>query len=219
MMQTVTAAQMQEYDQYTHDVIGISDDALIERAAYAVLEVIGAKQYDLSHVLVLAGLGNNGADGVAIARLLYLRGINVQLQFVGNVSRAKPNVQKQLAIATAYGLERAEQSDFNEATLIIDAIFGTGLNNRLPDGLQKMIKAANYIQKPVLAVDLPTGIDATTGQAHGVALNAEVTVALNYAKVGVTKGVGAKVAGQVIVKHTGVYAPDELTVRELTNDK
>ena len=217
-MQTVSAAQMQQYDQMTQDVIGMSHEVLTERAALAVLDVVATRGYDLSNVLVLAGLGGNGADGVAIARLLYLKGINVSLQFVGNVSKAKPAVQKQLAIATAYGLKRSEQSDFNEATLIIDAIFGTGLNNRLPDGLQKMIKAANYIQKPVVAVDVPTGIDATTGAAHGVALNADVTVTFSYVKTGLQQGVGQKVAGKVVVKDIGVYAPDLLTAKELTSE-
>jgi NAD(P)H-hydrate epimerase len=137
MTQLVTANEMQQIDQYTIDVIGMPQDVLIERAAIAVVDVIGAGHFDLNHVLVLAGLGNNGADGVAIARLLYAQGINVSLQFVGNVNRAKDSVKRQLSIIEAYGVVRSEKSDFNEATLIIDAIFGVGLNNDLPEGLQK----------------------------------------------------------------------------------
>ncbi|MCT4379118.1 NAD(P)H-hydrate epimerase, partial [Leuconostoc falkenbergense] len=135
MTQLVTANEMQQIDQYTIDVIGMPQDVLIERAAMAVVDVIGAGHFDLNHVLVLAGLGNNGADGVAIARLLYAQGINVSLQFVGNVNRAKDSVKRQLSIIEAYGVVRSEKSDFNEATLIIDAIFGIGLNNDLPEGL------------------------------------------------------------------------------------
>ena len=151
-MQLVTAAEMQKIDNYTVETIGMPQDVLIERAAMAVLDVIGAGHFNLDHILVLAGLGNNGADGVAIARLLYAQGFNVSLQFVGNVARAKDAVHRQLAIIEKYGLVRAEKSDFNQATLIIDAIFGTGLNNILPEGLQKMIKAANHIEKTVIAV-------------------------------------------------------------------
>lgn len=137
MTRLVTATEMQQIDNYTIETIGMPQDVLIERAAMAVLDVIGAGRFDLSHVLVLAGLGNNGADGVAIARLLYAQGVNVSLQFVGNVSRAKDSVKRQLAIIEKHGLVRSEKSDFNEATLIIDAIFGVGLNNVLPEGLQK----------------------------------------------------------------------------------
>ena len=68
-MQLVTAAEMQKIDNYTVETIGIPQDVLIERAAMAVLDVIGAGHFNLDHILVLAGLGNNGADGVAIARL------------------------------------------------------------------------------------------------------------------------------------------------------
>lgn len=70
MTRLVTATEMQQIDNYTIETIGMPQDVLIERAAMAVLDVIGAGRFDLSHVLVLAGLGNNGADGVAIARLL-----------------------------------------------------------------------------------------------------------------------------------------------------
>lgn len=209
-MQLVTAAEMQKIDNYTVETIGMPQDVLIERAAMAVLEVIGAGHFNLEHILVLAGLGNNGADGVAIARLLYAQGFNVSLQFVGNVARAKDTVQRQLAIIEKHGLIRAEKSDFNQATLIIDAIFGTGLNNILPEGLQKMIKAANHIEKAVIAVDTPTGIDATTGEVRGAALKAHTTVTFGYNKIGLTQKVGSYLAGHVVVKDIGLLTPADM---------
>ncbi|TYC46317.1 NAD(P)H-hydrate epimerase [Leuconostoc litchii] len=209
MTQLVTAAEMQQIDKYTIDTIGMPQDVLIERAAMAVLDVIGASRFDLTHVLVLAGLGNNGADGVAIARLLYAQGINVSLQFVGNVNRAKDSVKRQLAIIEKHGLIRSEKSDFNEATLIVDAIFGVGLNNVLPEGLQKMIKAANHIEKPVVAVDIPTGIDATTGEIRGAALKAHTTVSFGFTKVGLTQQKGSSLSGNIIIKDVGMLIPDD----------
>jgi len=208
-MQLVTAAEMQKIDNYTIETIGMPQDVLIERAALAVVEVIGAGHFNLDHVLVLSGLGNNGADGVAIARLLYAQGINVSLQFVGNVARAKETVTRQLNIIENYGLVRAEKSDFNEATLIIDAIFGIGLNNILPEGLQKMIKAANHIEKTVIAVDVPTGIDATTGEVRGAALKAHTTVTFGYGKSGLNQHVGGYLSGNVIVKNIGLLTPPD----------
>ncbi|AEJ31223.1 NAD(P)H-hydrate epimerase [Leuconostoc sp. C2] len=208
-MQLVTAAEMQTIDNYTVETIGMPQDVLIERAAMSVIDVIGAGHFNLDHILVLAGLGNNGADGVAISRLLYAQGFNVSLQFVGNVTRAKDSVKHQLDIIEKYGLVHAEKSDFNEATLIIDAIFGTGLNNLLPEGLQKMIKAANHIEKTVIAVDTPTGIDATTGEVRGAALKAHTTVTFGYNKIGLTQRVGGYLSGNVIVKDIGLLTPQD----------
>lgn len=208
-MQLVTANEMQIIDNYTVETIGMPQDVLIERAALSVIDVIGAGHFNLDHILVLAGLGNNGADGVAIARLLHAQGFNVALQFVGNVMRAKDSVKRQLAIVEKYGLVRAEKSDFNEATLIIDAIFGTGLNNLLPEGLQKMIKAANHIEKTVIAIDAPTGIDATTGEVRGAALKAHTTVTFGYNKLGLTQRVGGYLSGNVIVKDIGLLTPPD----------
>ncbi|WP_294973973.1 NAD(P)H-hydrate epimerase [uncultured Leuconostoc sp.] len=216
-MQLVTASEMQQIDTYTVETIGMPQDVLIERAALSVLEVIGAGHFNLDHILVLAGLGNNGADGVAITRLLYAQGFNVSLQFVGNVSRAKESVQRQLAIIEKYGLIRAEKSDFNEATLIIDAIFGTGLNNLLPEGLQKMIKAANHIEKTVIAIDTPTGIDATTGEVRGAALKAHTTVTFGYNKIGLTQRVGGYLSGNVIVKDIGLLTPTDFSFSNTDN--
>ena len=130
---------------------------------------------------------------------------------MGNVARAKDAVHRQLAIIEKYGLVRAEKSDFNQATLIIDAIFGTGLNNILPEGLQKMIKAANHIEKTVIAVDTPTGIDASTGEVRGAALKAHTTVTFGYNKLGLTQKVGAHLSGQVVVKDIGLLTPPDMT--------
>jgi len=210
-MQLVTASEMQKIDTYTVNTIGMPQDVLRERVALSVIDVIGAGHFNLEHILVLAGLGNNGADGVAITRLLYAQGFNVSLQFVGNVSRAKESVQRQLAIIEKYGLVRSEKSDFNEATLIIDAIFGTGLNNLLPEGLQKMIKAANHIEKTVIAIDTPTGIDATTGEVRGAALKAHTTVTFGYNKIGLTRRVGGYLSGNVIVKDIGLLTPPDFS--------
>lgn len=209
MTQLVTTEEMQELDQYTMATIGLSEEVLIERAALAALDALGAGAYDLSNVLVLVGLGNNGADGIALARLLHQLHIPVSLQFVGNANKAKPAVKHQLQIAEACGVPRSEKSDFKQASLIIDAIFGTGLNKDLPEGLQKMVKAANHIESTVVALDLPTGVNGTTGQIMGAALKAKTTISFGFTKVGVTKNPGKKSAGQVLVKEIGIVVPDD----------
>ncbi|GAO99206.1 NAD(P)H-hydrate epimerase [Fructobacillus ficulneus] len=209
MKQLVTTDEMQTLDQHTITEVGLSVDVLIERAALASLEVLGAGNYDLSNVLVLVGLGNNGADGIALARLLHQLNIPVTLQFVGNVNKAKDTVKRQLKIAQACGVPRSEKSDFKQASLIIDAIFGTGLNHDLPDGLQKMVKAANHIESTVVALDVPTGVDGTSGQVMGAALKAKTTICFAFGKAGLFKGQGKKMAGQVLVKDIGIVVPND----------
>lgn len=144
---------------------------------------------------------------MALARLLHNQGLSVALQFVGNFRKAKPAVQKQLAIAELCGLHQSEKSDFKEVTLIVDAIFGTGLNNSIPEGLQKLMKAANHIDNDVIAIDVPTGIDATTGEIKGAALKAHTTVTFNYPKTGLTNNQGRKFSGNIITKDIGILCP------------
>ncbi|CAH1855486.1 NAD(P)H-hydrate epimerase [Convivina praedatoris] len=208
MTQFVTTTEMLTLEDYTMNDFDIPQEVLIERAAIAVQEVIGAGSFNLSHILVLVGLGNNGADGIALGRLLHQQGLSVSLQFVGNLNRAKASVHKQLEIAKHCGLHPSEKSDFKEATLIVDAIFGTGLNNPLPEGLQKMMKAANHIDNDVIAIDTPTGINPNTGEVMGAALKAHTTVALGYPKVGLRKNQGRKYCGDLVVKDIGVLTPD-----------
>ncbi|MBS9336944.1 NAD(P)H-hydrate epimerase [Fructobacillus parabroussonetiae] len=209
MTQLVTVDEMQQIEAYTMEESGLSTAVLTERAAMATLNVLAAGRFDLSKVLVLAGLGGNGADGVALARLLHQAKIPVTLQFVGNVNRASQAVKNQLKAANACGVPRAEKSDFKEPSLIIDAIFGIGLNKDLPDGLQKMLKAANHIDNTVVALDMPTGIDADSGEVRGAALKAKATIAFGYPKAGCQRGQGKKMAGRVITQNIGLITADD----------
>ncbi|MBS9338640.1 NAD(P)H-hydrate epimerase [Fructobacillus sp. M2-14] len=211
MTQLVTGDEQRAIETYTMDEVGLGQAVLTERAAMATMNVLAAGNYDLSKVLVLAGLGNNGSDGVALARLLHQAKIPVTLQFVGNVKRANDNVKAQLKAAEACGVERAEKSDFKEPSLIIDAIFGTGLNADLPDGLQKMVKAANHIDNTVVALDIPTGIDATSGEIRGAVLKASTTIAFGFQKVGTSRGAGKKNSGRIIVQDIGLITPENFT--------
>ncbi|MCO0832065.1 NAD(P)H-hydrate epimerase [Fructobacillus sp. W13] len=211
MTQLVTGDEQRAIETYTMEEVGLGQAVLTERAAMATMNVLAAGNFDLSKVLVLAGLGNNGADGVALARLLHQAKIPVTLQFVGNVNRANDKVKAQLKAAEACGVLRAEKSDFKEPSLIVDAIFGTGLNADLPEGLQKMVKAANHIDNTVVALDVPTGIDATSGEMRGAALKASATVSYGFQKAGTNRAAGKKHSGKVVVHDIGLVTPEDFT--------
>ncbi|MBS9335212.1 NAD(P)H-hydrate epimerase [Fructobacillus sp. M1-13] len=211
MTQLVTGDEIRAIEAYTITDGALSAEVLTERAAMAALNVLAAGHFDLSKVLVLAGLGGNGADGIALARLLHQAHIPVTLQFVGNLKRANQAVLNQLKAANAAGVSRSEKSDFKEPSLIVDAIFGAGLNKDLPEGLQKMVKAANHIDNTVVALDLPTGIDADTGEVRGAALNAKATIAFGFEKAGCARGQGKKMAGRVMTQNIGLITPTDFT--------
>ncbi|WP_057756308.1 NAD(P)H-hydrate epimerase [Weissella kandleri] len=211
MPNAITAHEMQQYDQYTINEIGVSPLVLMEKTALSTIEVLAAGQFDLARVLVISGLGNNGGDGIATARLLQQKGVNVELLFVGDEARAANNTSQQLEIAKNYGIEPIQRvKDFRQYTVIVDALFGIGLVKPVPVKLGEMIKRINAANIPVIALDVPSGLNATTGEILGAAIRATATVTFAYPKTGLLKGEGPKRAGTVYVKDIGIYAPEEI---------
>ncbi|GAK30098.1 sugar kinase [Weissella oryzae SG25] len=211
MVHAVTAQEMQQYDRYTIEEIGVPGLVLMERAALAVTDVLGAGNFDLSNVLVIAGLGNNGGDGVAVARLLSQKGILVDLLVVGDEKRASQSTTTQLKIARNYGLEpQSRVRDFRQYSVVVDALFGIGLSKPVPVKLAEMIKRVNAANIPVVSVDVPSGLNATTGEIMGSAIRAAATVTFGYPKQGLIKNEGIKRSGAIYVKDIGIYSIEDL---------
>lgn len=207
----ITAQKMRQYDRYTTDEIGVPSLVLMERAAISTIEVLGAGTFDLNNVLVIAGLGNNGGDGIAIARMLVQKGVKVDLLILGDENRATQNTTTQLQMIRGYGIQtKTRVTDFRQYTVIIDALFGIGLSKPVPVKLGDIIKRVNAANIPVLAVDIPSGLDATTGDILGSAIRATATVTFAYPKTGLLQNEGLKRAGDIFVKDIGIYSPEEL---------
>lgn len=205
----ITAQQMQAYDKYTIETIGIPSAVLMERAALAVIETLAAGTFDLSHVLVVAGTGNNGGDGLAIARILHLKGVDVKVLLLGDERRLSKANREQLAIARKYQVKIGHSiKDFRDYTVIVDALFGIGLTRDITGKLAEAVKKINASNQPVVAVDIPSGLDATTGKILGSAIRANMTVTFAYPKIGLQVGDANKRVGKVIVKDIGIYAPE-----------
>lgn len=206
---TVTAAQMQAYDKYTIETIGIPSAVLMERAALSIVDTMAAGDFDLSRVLVVAGVGNNGGDGLAIARILHQKGITVEVLLLGDEKNLSANNQQQLAIARKYNVKIGRNvRDFRDYSVIVDALFGIGLSHEIGGKLTEAVKKINASNQPVIAVDIPSGLDATTGKILGSAIRANTTVTFGYVKTGLTIGDASKRVGNVIVKDIGIYAPE-----------
>lgn len=211
MQYLVTASQIQSYDSHTIDHIGIPALVLMERAALAVVERLLACQFNLTNVAIVCGYGNNGGDGIAIARLLKLKRIDVTVFLVGNSAHCSVETQQQLNIAHHYhvNITTALPTDnFNTYSTIIDAIFGIGLTRDVTGDFAYIISRINQSQADVMAVDVPSGISADTGKILGTAVKAKQTVTFAYQKLGLTFYPGAEFAGDIFVADIGIYADE-----------
>lgn len=208
----ITAEQMRHYDSYTINTIGIPSLVLMERAALAVRdEVLNAFPLNLQNIVVVAGSGNNGGDGLDVARLLHIAGVKVTILNVGNPNHASNEHQVQDRICQYYKIPQT--SDLNvlkDASLIVDALFGIGIDRPAEGNYATAIEAINNSDAVVVAVDMPSGINTDTGEVMGVAVNATATVTFAVNKVGLTKSAGKKHAGRVVVaSDMGTYPVDD----------
>lgn len=208
MEKIITAEEMRKLDAHTINEIGIPSLLLMERAALAVRdEIITAYPISQTNVVVVAGSGNNGGDGLAVARLLKIAGVNVTILNVGNPAHASEEHQVQEKICQYYQIpETTDLAVLQDASLIVDAIFGIGIDREIKGHYVDVIQAINNAHAPVIAVDMPSGINTDTGEVMGVAVQADLTVTFAYNKVGLTKGAGQKHAGRVVVANDmGTY--------------
>ena len=208
----ITAEQMRHYDSYTINTIGIPSLVLMERAALAVRdEVLNAFPLNLQNIVVVAGSGNNGGDGLDVARLLHIAGVKVTILNVGNPDHASNEHQVQDRICQYYKIPQT--SDLNvlkDASLIVDALLGIGIDRPVEGNYATAIVAINNSDAVVVAVDMPSGINTDTGEVMGVAVNATATVTFAVNKVGLTKSAGKKHAGRVVVaSDMGTYPVDD----------
>ncbi|WP_137596677.1 NAD(P)H-hydrate epimerase [Paucilactobacillus kaifaensis] len=208
MSQLVTAKQMKHFDSYTINTIGIPSLVLMERASLAVRDFIVNGNYNLQHVVVVAGYVNNGGDGLCVARLLKLAGANVSVVSVGNPSHESVEHATQRKICEYYQITlNAPLNTLSDATLIVDAIFGIGIDRPVSGRQETAIDAINKASAPVISVDTPSGINTDSGKVMNVAVNAIATVTFAFNKVGLTMADGPTHAGQIIVADDmGTYA-------------
>ena len=154
-------------------------------------------------VAVLCGRGNNGGDGLAAARHLHRWGRLHSVACLDPDGLGGPAAREAASLRAA-GVEIGAEPRLAGATLVIDALFGTGLS-RAPEGLaQEWIEAINASRLKVVAVDVPSGLDADTGATPGVAVRADQTLTLALPKRGLLEGRGPELAGEVWIADIGI---------------
>jgi NAD(P)H-hydrate epimerase len=194
-MKLVTAAEMRELDRRAIEEVGIPSLVLMENAGRSTYQILRQEFPSLNGpVAVVAGRGNNGGDGSVVARYLAQAGTPVAIFLVAARDQVQGDAKINLEVAARLGLEIIEvreEKDLNplahrlaRAGLIIDALLGTGLNSEVKGLMRLVIDEINRLRPPVLAVDIPSGLCADTGQPLGAAVEAQVTVTYGWPKIG-----------------------------------
>ena len=172
MKQIVTCKEMKALDGNMIEGIGIPSCVLMERAALKVaeeLERMLADKKQEERILCVCGSGNNGGDGVAVARILKLHGYRTSLYLVGNPDHRTVEMQRQLDIAAACQVPVVNNLETEEYTTIVDAIFGVGLSRPVEGSYRDVIMALNQLNAWKVAVDIPSGVNGDTGAELGIA--------------------------------------------------
>ena len=204
MIYLPTGEQMRRADLYTIEEIGVPSMVLMERAALEVVRCMEEEQLDFRKVLVICGSGNNGGDGYAIARLLHLKGHDVTIFFAGNSQKRSEENAQQAKIAAHYEIPVITNLDTEEYSVIIDALFGTGLKREITGHYREILCSVNQMTGEKVAVDLPSGIHDTTGAQMGIAFCADLTVAIAFPKRGLFLQEGNVCAGKILTGDIGI---------------
>jgi NAD(P)H-hydrate epimerase len=212
----LTAEQMRQCDAYTIHEMGVPSMTLMERAALAAVdELLTGRDpvFDTAYVLCVCGAGNNGGDGAAVARILSIAGVRAEILFIGDRSKASVETAQQLRIAENYGVgvlenpaPEALRDLLTEAgvTTIVDALFGIGLSRPVEGLYRDAILACDASPARILAIDIPSGVSADTGEILGVAARADKTVVLAFQKWGMTAEPGRSLAGRMVIRDIGI---------------
>jgi hydroxyethylthiazole kinase-like uncharacterized protein yjeF len=211
----VTAEQMREIDRRAIHEIGIPGVVLMENAGRRVFEEARKMAAATDGVvLVLCGKGNNGGDGYVVARHLVNSGYSVEVYLVGTTDKVEGDAAINLAMLQRLGKEVDQLHDeadvhrvasrATDAALVVDALLGTGLRGDVTGLYADLISAITESRARVLSVDVPSGLDADTGQPLGVAVAAERTVTFQYAKLGFRTSAAKRFLGELVVADIGI---------------
>ena len=213
MKKILSAARMQACDNKTIEDHGIPSLVLMERAALSVVQIIEKEYPEANSFAVICGPGNNGGDGVAIARILKLNSKIVNCVVIGNPEKFSNQLKQEISIAESYGLSienKLNEQAIEQADITIDAMFGIGLTRGLSGDYEYAAVIINQNANKVLAVDIPSGFNADCGKLLGATgVKADVTVTLAYMKKGLVLGDCKAAAGKVHVADVGIYLDAE----------
>lgn len=219
-MRLLTASECNAIDEYAINTLWIPQSVLMERAAGGVATMILSMAKPSDKVLILSGGGNNGGDGIALARILRKAGCEADVVLLKELESCKESIRHQVSLLNEAGGTYLTEIPDTKYDMIVDAILGVGLTKAPRENLSHAI---SYINEQgangakVISIDIPSGVNTDTGETPGEAVKADVTVTFTALKPGLICHPGRELSGRVIVSSIGVedvvskLYPDEKT--------
>jgi len=217
----VSVKQIQKLDHIAIHDYGVPSLALMENAGCGVAREIirRVKKKKNPSVCVVCGSGNNGGDGFVVARHLINAGVQTKIFLIGRREQLKPDAAVNYHILTKlrYPIEKIKlltKSSVRilaKADIVVDAIFGVGITREIENPYRDIIQAINRYAKYIVSIDIPSGLDGTTGNIYGVCVKANRTMTFSFAKKGFFKKQGPCYAGKIVVIDIGI--PEKLKRR------
>ena len=205
------AQQIREFEQLAEERFNISSHVLMQRAGRAAFDFLIRRWPHAQKIAVFCGGGNNGGDGYVLAYHARQRGLQVTIWQVGHHDRLKEEAKYALnACREAHILMNSfnEKADLEHPDVIVDALCGTGAHDLLREEMVSAIRRMQRMAAPILAIDVPSGIDADTGKVLGAAVHATATVTFIGLKLGLLTGQGIAYVGELI--NNDLQLPAEL---------
>jgi len=213
MKEVMTCSEVREFDRVAIEEIGLPGIVLMENAGIGCAEIAKSMCNNTGTVVIFCGGGNNGGDGYVVARHLHLSGIDVRVVVVCKEEKIQGDALVNLNVIKNMNLDVhfTEPADsmkissmLSGTSLIVDAVFGTGLRGSIPEEYLPIINIINAMPNKVLAIDIPSGLDCDTGMSSGDAIEANTTATMVAKKQGFLNPDSKKYTGNVIVVGIGV---------------
>jgi NAD(P)H-hydrate epimerase len=217
-MRVLNSKQMREADRRTIEDVGIPSIVLMENAGRQVVAAMESAFADLAsmRVAVLCGRGNNGGDGFVVARTLAERSVDVGVYLVGSAADVTGDARVNLDVLRQVGIDIVEVADAPAwelhgtdvlgSDVVVDALFGTGLNAPLSGFVETLVADLNSSTRPVVAIDLPSGLGADSADIPGPAVSATMTVTLGAPKLPLVLPPAERLAGNLVIADIGIPA-------------
>ncbi len=203
MKYLLNGTQMKQIDAISISQYGVPSLVLMERAALAVATRMKQVISKDDRILVLSTSGNNGADGLAVARIMYTWGYQVEILACGSFDHATDENNLQLHMVQKLGISVINNAKISTYNIIVDALFGIGLNKPITGELVSLVNEVNHCDNVVFSVDIPSGIHAGSGQILGCCIQADYTITFGYEKLGLVLHPGCEYAGKIYCDEIG----------------
>lgn len=223
-MEIVVAEKMREIDNFCIENLGIPSMVLMENAALKVLNNIELDKYE--DFIIISGSGNNGGDGLALARHLHVLEKKVEVFIIGQKDKLSKDCQENYKILINMGIDIKfieDYSDINDLEasidkhkIIVDSIFGTGLSREVKGVHEQVILLVNKRSSYVISIDVPSGLNSDTGEILGCCIKANKTISFQYFKRGFLRYGIEKYTGEIVIENIGI--PKFIGEKFLTNE-